>query len=211
MTLSKFGVGVIFGVVPSAGGRTSLSGEQRKVMQCRRLIRVCLKSVLASVVALLWMSPLPAQDGRTSGSLMDLLIHNPTISVDFTSIEVPVRRQYSAQQLANSWNHLVDQFRANEPLFSSTEDHALTALLLHIQSGLSLTGFRSARKNTIPSSWQDLEGLLPNASELYTLLVKKRNENPNISAFRKLLKAARTLDEEMQRLAPTVPASALAR
>jgi hypothetical protein len=133
------------------------------------------------------------------------------MAVDFTSIDVPGLRQYSAQRLANSWNHLVDQLRANESRFSSTEGPALTAMMLHIQGGLSLAGLRAAGNRTIPRSGKDLAQLVSNTSALCALLQLKRNENPGVPQFKKLLKIAHAVNVEVRTLAPTVPVSQLAR
>jgi hypothetical protein len=156
------------------------------------------------------MAPLSGQDRLESWPFIDLLIHNPGIMVNFTNgIEAPVSRKSSAERLASSWNHLVDEFRANESRFSSTENHELTAMLLHIQGGLSFIGLRSAGKDAIRNSWQDLEQLVSNTSALCTLLECKHSENPGVPGLRKLSMTARVLDEDARRLAPTVPASQL--
>ena len=169
-----------------------------------------MKSIARAMVALLWV-PLLAQEGAQSGALTGLLLHNPALPVDFTNMEPPVRGPYSAQRLANSWNHLVEQLRANEARFSSSEEHALTRMLLHIQGGLSLAGFEPAGKNAVPGSRQDLVDLAFHTSGLCTALEAKQRQNPGLPQFRKLVRTARALDQEARRLSPTVPVSRLAR
>jgi len=156
------------------------------------------------------MARLPAQDNLEFG-LTGLLIRNPGIAVSFTNgLDPPASRVISAQRLANSWNRLIKQLRANESRFSKNECEAIAATMLHIQGALGLIGLRPAEKE-IQASWQDLEGLMSNASALRTLLEIKRNENPNVPEFKKLVTTARVLDEDARRLAPVAPARQLAK
>ena len=108
--------------------------------------------------------------------------------------------------VANAWNKLVRQVRAQQAHFSNRENDALDALLVQVQNGLIAIGLRPGRRPTGGDPLRAIRQLVPNTAALHRFLERKCRESPGIPAFKKLRSSAALLAEETRRVVPLTAA-----
>ena len=115
-------------------------------------------------------------------------------------------RLASADRLASSWGHLLDDLRSSKDLLSKDEQALVDRLLHELRNALLALTMFSAVGRQMYDYGNSLRELIPNATALRRFFEQKRAENPNIGAFKKLARHAHSFAKESDHLSPTVPA-----
>jgi hypothetical protein len=113
----------------------------------------------------------------------------------------------SRLKIAKAWTRLVSEFRESHDKFTSDENSAADAVLMQIQGALLGLGFVPVGKATAKPEY--IAQLVPNTFALAKYLERKHRENSRTKGFARLYEDAKSLAEQINVVAPIIPASAM--